>query len=493
MKLLTLWPAPNLPATNTYGYTVTNTLDTQQEFVRADYNATADWSLIARYMHDRLDSRGEYITGPDGSPGHRFTTGRLAVVEARHAGTRWLFESSYQFSSNRRSRDDVNNTKTSVGIGIPELFPENAADLIPVIQVTGLSPLVGAQRAPRDYVNHTVSGALTLASGAHAIKTGGLIALERLTSNLLSEWTQGFFEFRPSGGSTAFQNFLRGNAGGTCGTACTYSETDIDIANHFRSSRYEIYLQDTWRMHPTVTLDLGLRYALYAPLTDDRDMLFTFSPGAYDPARALAFADLAGDYLILGTGSIFNGIYVAGQDSRTVTLFIRPTGTTCNPASEQHGIRAQRDGSLYGPATARYLNQTQAGMFAENVQYSSYDPFRTDRAVINARLSNPGAGSVVTPYAVETPVTVATSEQLVAPRWQHWNIGVQHASMRAACSTLATSVPAGIICSATWTSTGQRLTSSHPAMAPVRTRSARFSDGSRSSCARPRPRAAFTA
>ena len=39
VKLLTLWPAPNVPGTNRYRTTITNELDTRQEFVRANYNA----------------------------------------------------------------------------------------------------------------------------------------------------------------------------------------------------------------------------------------------------------------------------------------------------------------------------------------------------------------------------------------------------------------------------------------------------------------------
>ena len=69
VKLLTLWPAPNVPGTNRYRTTITNKLDTRQEFVRADYNINANWSLTGRYLHDRLDSRGEYLTGPDLTPG----------------------------------------------------------------------------------------------------------------------------------------------------------------------------------------------------------------------------------------------------------------------------------------------------------------------------------------------------------------------------------------------------------------------------------------
>ena len=141
VKLLALWPAPNVPGTNQYRTTITNALDTRQEFVRADYNASANWSLIGRYLHERVDSRGEYVTGPDLAPGHRYLVGRLAVVEARHAGGRLLHESSYQLSKHELSRNERAYSRDDLGIAMPEFFPENAANLIPNVSIAGLTPL----------------------------------------------------------------------------------------------------------------------------------------------------------------------------------------------------------------------------------------------------------------------------------------------------------------------------------------------------------------
>ena len=43
-----------------------------------------------------------------------------------------------------------------------------------------------------------------------------------------------------------------------------------------------------------------------------------------------------------------------------------------------------------------YFDQTQAGIFAQNVQegFPFYDPFRTDAFIENASFSNPGARHV---------------------------------------------------------------------------------------------------
>src|SRR5262249_35484503 len=111
VKLLTLWPAPNVPGTNLYQTTITNTLDTRQEFLRVDYNVSTNWSVSGRYLHDRVDSLGEYITLPDLAPGHRYQVGHLAVVDARHLGGRLLYELSYQLSSQTLSRKDPMYTR----------------------------------------------------------------------------------------------------------------------------------------------------------------------------------------------------------------------------------------------------------------------------------------------------------------------------------------------------------------------------------------------
>ena len=153
-------------------------------------------------------------------------------------------------------------------------------------------------------------------------------------------------------------------------------------------------------------------------------MLFTFSPDAYDAAQAPPFFDEAGDFVVVGAGNLFNGIRVAGKDSPHGRAIYGADKTTCSHVSEPHGIQAA--GRLFVRAGyGVYFDQTQVGMFAQNVQESFYDPFRTDLFISNPPLSNPGSGTVIKPLAVFTPDALATSDPFVAPRWQHWNVGVQ--------------------------------------------------------------------
>ncbi len=137
------------------------------------------------------------------------------------------------------------------------------------------------------------------------------------------------------------------------------------------------------------------------------------------------FADEEGDLLVIGTGNLFNGIRVAGKDS--------PYGRAIY-AADKNNLQP-RIGAAWDPEGAgrlilragygMYFDQTQVGIVAQNVQESFYDPFRTDLAVSNPVLSNPGVGAVIRPSAVFTPVALAISDPFIAPRWQHWNAGVQ--------------------------------------------------------------------
>jgi hypothetical protein len=445
VKLLALWPAPNVPGTNRYQSTVTKALDTRQEFVRTDYTASANWSLTGRYLHERGDAHGEECLLYNLAPGHRHRVGRLAVVEARHVGGRLLYESSYQLSSHELSPENLVQTKGDLGIAIAEFFPENAADLIPNVSVAGLSPLRVSQPRLRTYVNHTFNSAVTVQHGSHTLKTGGLIGLERVSSNQVAKTTQGEFSFGPGGGFTGFQNFLRGNSAGACGSSCMYSEADTDVIDRFRFGRYELYVQDTWRISPRITFDLGLRYAIYPPLTDDGDMLFTFSPDAYDPAQAPTVADPDGDYLVAGSGNPSNGLRVAGKNSPYGRAIY---GTDGNNLQPRLGAAWDPDGlghTVVRAGYGMYFDQTQVQMFAQDVQggtnWSYVDPFRTDVFIQNASLSDPrgatqgngcyllhgaqGTTQTCGPWWTLTPLVYATSDPFVAPRWQHWNVGVQ--------------------------------------------------------------------
>lgn len=83
-----------------------------------------------------------------------------------------------------------------------------------------------------------------------------------------------------------------GNSGGnyladvlTRGTLFGFSETNTMPVGQTRYKNLEFYLGDTWKVKSNVTLELGARYSLLFEPYDKRDLISSFSPAAYNPAR----------------------------------------------------------------------------------------------------------------------------------------------------------------------------------------------------------------
>jgi hypothetical protein len=360
---------------------------------------------------------------PDVAATRTEVPGNVFSTELRATLGQGLNEFRYQLSGNKIETVDLPenvNTRSAVGLQIPELFPENNADRIPTIAGTGMSTIGAGQGYNIEYWNHTFSDNFTYSRGDHVYKFGLMAAFEQKNENAGNE-TQGRFTFATGGGRTAFQNFLTGNRDGLCGTACTYSESEIDITNQLRFNRYEMFAQDTWRIRPNVTLDYGVRYALYPKIVDKNDVLTTFVPSMYDPAQAPAFANASGSLLVAGTGDPLNGIIVAGQNSphgrgiyETDTNNIQPrVGVSWDP--QGNGLMIVRGG--YG----LYFDQPLVGIFEQNAFVNP--PYANSVVLQNPSLEDPGAGVSAGTVGVRT--LQATSDPFDTPRTQQWNIGVQ--------------------------------------------------------------------
>ncbi|HEX4913579.1 MAG TPA: carboxypeptidase regulatory-like domain-containing protein, partial [Vicinamibacterales bacterium] len=321
VRLLGGFPAPNLaPATpggpGRYQVTSPNINNTRQEVIRVDYDLRPTQRLWGRYTHDlsqTLEVGGLFFnTQVPGIAGtNTDIPGQVAALGLRSTlGGNKLNELNYHFSSNKigtTPAEGVRNTRSEFGLTNSEVFPENVGNLIPTISITGLS-LLGANQFYRiEYVNHTVTDNFSWQKGNHAFKFGGLASFEQKNENAASA-SQGRFDFvATTGGPSAFQSFLRGNAGGLC-AACTYTEAERDIDLNLRFNRFEFYAQDTWRPTAALTVDYGVRYSLYPPLTDKNNQLVTFDPSVYNAAAAPAFANATGTLIDRTTGNLNVGV-----------------------------------------------------------------------------------------------------------------------------------------------------------------------------------------
>ncbi|MGE5126253.1 MAG: carboxypeptidase regulatory-like domain-containing protein [Betaproteobacteria bacterium] len=435
VKLLAAYPAPNT-GSGQFRSVAADEQSTRQEVLRLDWLVGARWRLMTRYTHDlsRTTEAGGLFFGTP-LPGIATTLTRvpgevLVAQLTTTIGSRMLNELSLQVSGNAiRSRyaSGVRNRRDQYGLDIPELDPENREGLIPQVAIAGLSTIGANQPFDNSYRNRTLADNLSWQVKNHTLKGGFLLALES-KNELSTAVTQGSFSFGAGGGRSAFQNFLTGNADGLCGASCTYSEPASEIASRLRWRRYELFLQDSWKLRPGLTFDYGLRYAVYPGVVDANDVLTNFVPSSYDPAAAPAWSSPSATALVVGSGDFANGIVVAGRSSRYGRR-IQPT--EWDKLQPRAGLAwdLHNDGETVVRAGGGvYYDEPLVGIFLQNA--AANPPFVTSPTVLDPELSFPGRGRTAT--AVPPAALFATSDDFRLPRTLQYNLGVQRQLFRRA-------------------------------------------------------------
>jgi hypothetical protein len=433
VRLLTGYPAPNLPpltpgAPGRYQVTSPNINDTRQEVIRVDYDVRSTQRLWGRYTHDLSETRelgglffGTPIPGVAGTDTR--IPGQVAAFGVRSMiGSNKLNELNYHFSSNNITTvpaEGVRNTKADYGLTTAEVFPENANNLIPIVDVTGLS-LLGANQLFRiQYLNHSVSDNFSWQKGAHAFKFGGMATFEQKNENAASV-SHGRMTFvATTGGPTSFQSFLRGNAGGLC-TACSYTEAERDIDMNLRFNRFEFYAQDTWRPRGDVTVDYGVRYSLYPPLTDTNNQLVTFDPSVYSAAAAPPFANAIGSLIDRTTGDLNVGVIQGGVNSPYGDGIYEFKKNSIQPRVGVAWDLSGEGATVLRSSFGVYFDQPLVGIFEQNS--FTMPPIVNNVTFTNPTLSNPASGQTPTTTGVRT--IIATGTDFENPRTIQWNVGV---------------------------------------------------------------------
>jgi outer membrane receptor protein involved in Fe transport len=275
-----LFPLPQTTAlSNNYTATPTNTQVGDTADGRVDHRFSASDSGYIRYTFNRLVTNvgalfpnvtvGGLNVAPGGNLGsyagpakslahqvqfnyiHTFTPNLLMELKA-----------GYTFLNNLQ--DPLNfGTAPNTAFGQPNLnFSTRTDELSPVtFSLTGTT--LGAH-PPIVYLENTwqYDGAVTWTHGKQTIKIGGGVIRRQDTTTQTDS----------ANGSWTIANF----ATLLTGTYTSLSRTDILYQPHNRTWEPHVYLQDDWRVAQNLTLNLGVRYDLYTPYTDTKNILSNF-------------------------------------------------------------------------------------------------------------------------------------------------------------------------------------------------------------------------
>ena len=334
-KLLNIFPLPNVApdATRPFNVQLSDTLErpVYQELLRVDYVVSPKVRTWARGWHQSVHNKGlastvnntawgigavDYHTGGPNLGGNlTWIVNPTLVSELTVGFSTWNEEHIIE--------PDVlkNLQKATYGMTIGQLYPQNnPLGLVPAASfggVTNAATISYTARYPLYDIARTWSATWSISKlwREHQLKAG--IQAERAvyyqyhtgSANFAGSFNYGTTSTNPGDTGYAYANALLGNFQ-------TYTEATARATYSPLTRILEWYAQDSWRVTPWLTLDLGARFTAglqQIPLSHDAS---TFVPSLYDPRKAPA-------------------LFRPGFDAQGNRVAIDPTCATCAPKPAQ--------------------------------------------------------------------------------------------------------------------------------------------------------------
>ena len=269
LKLLHYWPEPNTAgALNFTSPDSTNPVDNPQVIARIDLK-TSDVSRWA----------GRFVW--DGSRWISLQT--ISTFSARQPLSTWGQALSYSRSLSPgvqnvtslhwfRRPHEARPSQREVAreLGIPQLLLSDVDRTgVPTIRIQGYTGIGdNTYLGPSSLGNWEAKNALSLVKGDHALKTGLHF---RRHYNLYVTQRRSRFTFFDRYTGNGFGDFLLGYL--------AKSQLGGESSRgRFHQDSYYLYVQDSWKARPSLTLNLGLRYELRLPWQDKRGFMSNLDP-----------------------------------------------------------------------------------------------------------------------------------------------------------------------------------------------------------------------
>jgi hypothetical protein len=411
------YPLPNRTGSPNFVTTPDSASDWHEDLFRVDQMFSQYLILTLRYAHDswRQDqgilspSSFNFPTGPGffSKPGHNAIARLTWTVSPTTVD---VFTDG--FSRNTITESPVPSAVSRAGLNIPEIFPTNFYNSLPIVSLTGFGGIgVGGLTNNANNV-YEWKDDLTHIAGNHSLKFGfDFMRLEKFS--FAQNNTEGTFTFNGSATGNAVADMLLGDP-------FSYTEASSSPNGYLFANTYEIYAQDDWKVRPNLTLNFGLRWSIFATAPDGYDKYnqsSNFSPQLYQGANAPVVN--SDGSLKPGTGNLMNGIYTP-TNLQGLSL----------PASLRH-TRYVMPGPRLGFAWSPRNNQKTVIRGGYGIFYHwdngnpeslrNNPPFATSANISNTLLSDPGGGA----NRLFPANLNAFDPNYLYPNIQQWSFNVQ--------------------------------------------------------------------
>lgn len=437
--LLAIYPLPNFggPGGN-YAVTGTNQTHSREEVARIDYVLSSRTQVSYRFSHNDVQIFNPFQGGNLGTvPGTRPRPGWTTVASAQTTLSNTLLNSvGGSITRNEIAAGPQNEimARSALGLTYPEIYGSNRFGTGPDVTLTGFTGYNAGDYIRNRNLTYQFRDDLSKVAGSHSLKFGGQVTYSQKDQNT-----------RPrENGVVTFATSARGTTGNVVADALlgnfqNYTEGAEDQQWRARFWQYEFYAQDNWRVAKNLTLDLGLRYNVIAPLYSALNNFSTFDPARFDPARAPQVLASDGS-LVPGTGSPTNGIVIFGEGFPDEAHGVIPAAD--NPAAQALFVGLPRGGvpTEYGNVGPRLgfaydlsgRNRTAIrggfGIFYDRVRTdylsatAANPPFDQSATIFDGNIDSPTGGT----QRAFPPNIAGIRDEMPTPRITTFNLGVQH-------------------------------------------------------------------
>jgi Carboxypeptidase regulatory-like domain len=410
----------------------------REELVRIDHHFTDKLWMFGHWVSESINQTyGTTMWSGDNVPSAANTFGNPSYSGVIHTvytiSPSVLNEVAFNYNGNRINILPLSSaviTRPS-DFNVPEVFPVNALDRIPSINLAGSTGTnYDLNRVPwtNKADDYQIRDDVSWTKGTHQLKFGASWAIYKKIQDVFGQ-TQGAFTFNGGYTGNDFADFLLGYAN-------QYQEAALQDKGYWNNQSWALYAQDTWKASRRLTVNLGLRWDAIPHTYEVNNRQSNFYPNLYNQAnRALLVGgSISPDSPGLGTspnqdlsGTLFylNGIGIAGKNGIPAGL-VKNNWATFGP----------RIGFAYDvTGGGKTVIRGGFGIMYERVQGNDvYNgggnvPFSTNVTFNNVSLSNPNT-SLLTGQTQSAPITVGDITGLSygdynPPASYQFSIGVQ--------------------------------------------------------------------
>lgn len=401
------YPLGNL-GPSLFSATLVGANDYDQGGIRADWLLSPKDNLSVRFAHSVSENFNPLSIKGAGVPG--FPVGddiatTLLTISETHQISPYSFNSfRAAFFRNDFLFDKRYNQTPPSELGFTYSSTLDLAEGPPFFNINGYAPVGDPITGPRDSVQDSFEFYDSVAwfRGRHSLKVGGefrrtvIDARYGIASN-------GFFVFAPFPASDPYANFLTGNP-------VVFFQAGGDLARTMHNYDVAGFVQDEWRVHPKLTLNLGLRWEVITPFGEKDDRLNAWAPGEQSTVRPDA-----------PNGLLFPGD--AGVSKRLAPVYKRALGPRIGIAWAPGKKVSVRAG--YGVFYDGFTNGANAVLQAPVSALPWTQAYQIPGPFLN--YENPFGGQpLFDQQTYPRPTTVLTIDRNMTPTYaQNWNLSIQ--------------------------------------------------------------------